>query len=707
MAGLFAGALFAFSEPAFAAGDAAIAAATSKVLSTDFAGANYGVARTKLRGLLDQCKRTKCQPQTSAQVHVALGMVAAQIGQVDEAKQLFTDAIKEDFGVQLPSAGVTPAIKTAFDEAKKAVPPPSATPDPKAKGGSVNIPPGWTSREAYELFLLAHTAHDSQLWEQCIEKAQASLKSEDQLQTRLILASCEQGAGKLIDALRNAQRVLQGALQRRDMTSVGQAKTRVEDLLKKIPHVTFVPPAGVSDLVVYFNKKEVPTGSGNKQFSVDPGRYPIHAEGHIAQVPVSFDETYDVKEGDNLTIQIALKPTRNTQTGILTEGQRKCMDEAKTQEDVVKCLPEDKKPISIRVGADIGGYMDTTAVRVLTPGIHGGVSSPTQGWNVGGSYLVDVVTAASPDLVSTASRRFHDTRHAGSLNGGYKPGRYGFDASASLSVENDYISRNIHGSVLGDFMDKRVTPRLGVGYSKDTIGRAGTSYDVFSNDFSVLQIDGGATIVLSPTAILVVGGTAQIERGDQSKPYRLIPMFDGQTSVPVGASVESVNANRLPIRPYEQLPLQRDRYALAARFAKRIGTATLRLEERLYRDSWQTYASTTDFRYIMDSGKRLSFWPHLRLHGQTGSNFYQRAYVAEISPVVRVPAFRTTDRELSPSISLTAGGGARYDISSETSKNKYALVLAVDSMFSRYFDALYIKNRLAVYGTFGIEAEFE
>ena len=52
------------------------------------------------------------------------------------------------------------------------------------------------------------------------------------------------------------------------------------------------------------------------------------------------------------------------------------------------------------------------------------------------------VLAASPDVVSTASRKFKDTRHAGTLSGGYKPGNYGAQASGSVSSESDYVSRS-------------------------------------------------------------------------------------------------------------------------------------------------------------------------------------------------------------------------------------------------------------------------
>jgi hypothetical protein len=62
----------------------------------------------------------------------------------------------------------------------------------------------------------------------------------------------------------------------------------------------------------------------------------------------------------------------------------------------------------VKAGTQLSGYSDTTNVEVWSPEVDANVSSPTQGWNVGGHFLVDVVTAASPDIVSEASPPFHE-----------------------------------------------------------------------------------------------------------------------------------------------------------------------------------------------------------------------------------------------------------------------------------------------------------
>jgi hypothetical protein len=221
------------------------------------------------------------------------------------------------------------------------------------------------------------------------------------------------------------------------------------------------------------------------------------------------------------------------------------------------------------------------------------------------------------------------------------------------------------------------------------------------------------TLILSPTSLLLVSATLQMERGDQSKPYRYVPMFDPTNVapfVPVGADVNLVNRVRLPFRPTEQLPTSRDRYAIGARFAHRFSGATLRIEQRLYTDSWALKATTTDARYVLDVGRRLELWPHARFNAQTGANFYALAYGATTDPQtgqLLIPLYRTTDRELSPLVSLTGGAGAHLLLSPTESKTQYGVSIQADAMYTDYFDSLFIKQRTAVYGTVGFDAEFD
>src|SRR5207247_461504 len=137
----------------------------------------------------------------------------------------------------------------------------------------------------------------------------------------------------------------------------------------------------------------------------------------------TYDGDVEAKDGETISVKVTLKHTA------LTPGQLSCMLSAKTQEEILKCLPQQQKTLVVRAGMEIGAYTDTAHVHVLTPAINAAVSSPTAGWNVGASYAVDVVTAASPDIVASASPRFRDVRHAVSATGGYKPARFGAQLS--------------------------------------------------------------------------------------------------------------------------------------------------------------------------------------------------------------------------------------------------------------------------------------
>lgn len=569
--------------------------------------------------------------------------------------------------------------------------------------------PGWKDPVAYQEASAGLAADLAGNLDQCIEHDTRSLAIEEHPRTRLHLASCQTRAGRLLDALASAQRALKLGIERRDAGVMKAARERVERLVPKIPKVAFSPPDGVTELQISFDNHPVPTDALKKTFTVDPGKHTVHAEGVQGGVPVSFDREIHVREGETLSVPIALRPAGSE---FLTPGQLKCMLAAKSKEDVVHCMGQPRQALVIKAGFALGAYSDTNHVDVVTPQLDVTVASPTGGWHAGGSVLVDVLSAASPDIVSMASPRYHETRYAGSVAGGYKPGVFGVTGNAFASSEPDY--RSLGGGVAAtlDLRDKTFTPRVGYGYSHDTIGRGGTPFDVFSRTLDAHELEAGATFILTPSSLLLLSATAKLERGDQSKPYRYVPMFDSQVYgpyIPAGANVALVNRVRLPVRPLEQLPTERNRYALGARFVRRMGqSATLRLEQRLYVDTWLTKATTTDARYVLDLSRHFRVWPHARLHAQTGADFYRLAYFATLDQGTFVlPTYRTGDRELGPLVTVTGGGGTRILLSGPESKTLWGLNLSGDIMYSRFFESLFVRQRTAFYGSIGVDAEFD
>ena len=355
------------------------------------------------------------------------------------------------------------------------------------------------------------------------------------------------------------------------------------------------------------------------------------------------------------------------------------------------------------VATEYGQYADTDHVFVETPSIAGTVSNPTAGWSVGGHYLVDVVSAASVDIVSTASRTWHEIRQEGSVEGAYKPKTFGVQAHAAVSDEPDYLSLSAGAAVTQDLWNKNLTWLLGYAYGHDVAGRTGTPFSVFSHAIDRHAIDGVLTLVMSPTTVGSLIGDLVLENGDQSKPYRYIPLFAPGTSVPNGASIGQVNSLRATARPLEQLPLSRQRYGLTMRLAHRFSHATLRLDERLYVDSWTMKATTTDARYLVDLGTRLETGPHARLHAQTAVDFWQRAYT--FGPGFEVPALRTGDREIGPLVNVTGGWTVRLGIGSDATPTSWVLGFDLNVTSTQYLDDLYVTERTSVLGGVMLETD--
>ncbi len=356
--------------------------------------------------------------------------------------------------------------------------------------------------------------------------------------------------------------------------------------------------------------------------------------------------------------------------------------------------------------AELAMYQDTDAVTVVTPGLWGEVHDPLSGWSVKGNYLVDIVSAASVDIVSTASPRWDEVRQAAALDARYRPGTLGAGLGASVSVEPDYVSYGAGLNGVAELAKKMATLELGLTFEHDIAGLKDTPFSVYSLTFnrygasaSVELIAGRATTI---TPLLEVF----YDDGRQEEPYRYLPLFapDVVPQVPPGASPELVNQLRLPPRVAENLPDTRTRLALSGRLAHRFEHSTLLAFERLYADDWGLLASTTDLRYVFEVGSRWSFWPRGRANVQSGVSFWRRAYVGSFDGL-DLPTFRSGDRELGPLWSATLGPGARWNLGS-ADKGSFSALFELEGTYTHFSDALYIQQRWAGFASAQIEVTF-
>lgn len=364
--------------------------------------------------------------------------------------------------------------------------------------------------------------------------------------------------------------------------------------------------------------------------------------------------------------------------------------------------------LSIGASTELAGYADTDHVTVASPGIAGTVADEVEGWSVSGRYMLDAVTAASVDIVSTASSRWSERRHVGSGEASIQHGALGVTASGGVSSEPDYLSFGGGISAKLDLLDKNVTPFVGLSYGHDDVGRTGLA----RSRWALMQtggIQGGATFVVNPSTIASVQLDAQTERGYLAKPYRHVALFAPGTAaqIPAGASIDQINAVRRDERPLETLPDHRERLALTGRIAHRRGRASLHADQRFYTDDWGMWASTTEIRPMIDAGPRLVIWPHLRLHTQTAVSFWQRAYEVGIAPdgQVALPVYRAGDCELSWLTTVTVGGGFKQRLTSDRQSSWY-LSFQLDAAHTSYPDTLYISHRWSLFSAFALGADW-
>ena len=715
--------LFGARDARAASNDKEVEALIESVLQSDYAGGNFKQALDQLEFGKQACEGSSCSAKVRAKLFIAFGTVfAGGLKKPSEAKAAFAAALKEDPSAKLFPSFSSPEVQKAFSDARGVeapagadaaapaaqVAPAVATPRAPKKTwpGGGRFPRGWRSAEAYFYYNEATTSEASRDWLDCVDYTRASLEAENRVTTRFLMASCEERGGLWVEALTDFQAVTEGA-GRVGMHDVGNAaRQRGQALREKTPKIVLRRPAKADTLTVTINGVELASAKLGGEVWLNPGQQTIRATGKVDGVELEFEQSIDAAEFETATVEIKLGPkgARGDQ------AMMRCMLGAQTRDDFAKCLKSGSGPsFNLHLATEISGYHDSDHVDTFTPALVAAAESPTGGWGINTSFLIDVVTAASTDIIATASPRWREVRYVPSIGGHKKLGDADVSLKANLSHEPDYLATSFGGGVSLDLRQKTITPAFGYEFSHDISGRAGTPFAVYSRQINRHGLDASVTFVLDKATFFAASFTAVLETGDTSKPYRYLPMFapDVAKRVPIGLSIDGVNRNRLSIRSLEQLPTDRQRWAAAGLLAHRFSASTIRTEERLYVDSWGLKASTTQAQFLVDATERLRVWPSVRFHVQSGASFWQRAYAASASTkdgTFTVPALRTGDRELGPLYGLTLGGGARYAFGE---KKSWALSLTGDVVYTRFLDHLYLLDRLGLFGATTLEVDLE
>jgi Protein of unknown function (DUF3570) len=672
--------------------DAAIAIAQAL---DEFMEGKFDEGLGRLDEMLKVCKGKACEPNIRAQIHIAIGILwGSGRNDYDQARASFERALREDPTTTLDRQWATKDVEKAFALAQEKVK--SGAPSPDA----TRLPP---TKAQVEAITSARAALAQKDWSACMQTVIAAMVEREFADGKLALAQCQDAGGLLLEATADAELAKKFALEEVNPGVAQKADDLLEKLKTDTPTITLVIPKAMSEVEVKIDGVAVPKVKVDKPIPHNPGKATIEVKGKRGRFPVTFKTTEVFDRGEQITVNVDQGDGQNNSAVI------QCILSAKTPADVNLCIETGGKGrgFTFRSGLELATYSDDNETGVFSPSLFLSGENPTAGWQVGGSFLVDVVTTASADIVSTASRRWDEVRYAATLAADYRRGPIKFGRNVGVSIEPDYLALSTGASLGADLFNKTVTPSLSYALSLDTLGRAKTPFDVFSEDLTRHTIDAGVSVVIDAATIAVAAATLELDYGDSSKPYRYVPLFDASraSQIPRGATVELVSRERHPtIAPaLEQLPEDRSRFALLLRAAHRFDTATIRGDERLYIDSWGQKASTTDARFYLDLTDQLRLGTHLRFNIQGPVDFWQRAYVGtETAAGNEIPQFRTTDRELGPLFAITFGGGLRYGFT-----DAFAVNLQVEGIYTQFLDHIYIYDRVGLFTATTFELEID
>jgi hypothetical protein len=673
----------------------------------------YDNALSGLDKAHQMCRRSKCSPAIEADMFLAMGIAYGLKDEADKGRTRFEWALARKPDAEPDGRFMTRKLKTMFTDAQAKV---------KDKKGAQ--PPGQvgamsaTQKECVDTAKQVLASGD---WEICLGTMVQCLGSGDFAAGKLMSARCQDKGNLLLEAKRDAQAAVDLAKSDGDTALAKEASDYLQEVDLALPKILLLyHPEGapkkklceqsaVKELVVNVDGQPVDSDKLCDPIPHNPGRAIVQVKGKRSGQPYEVQRTIQFERAEQIEQNMF---EEKTPIQICYEKARNFAERQKCDEK----YGEKPKGLNVKAGLEVSSYNDTDHVDVVSPSLFFAAVQPTQGWNVGGQVLVDVVTTASADIIATASRRFDQVRFGATLGGGYKIGPATVGITGSTSIENDYIARSVGANVSADVASKMATPYLAYDYGFDILGRADTKFAVFRRDLQRHTINFGSSIVFNPSTIGVFGGTVQIELGDSSKPYRHVAMFNPEdaAAIPKGASADLVAMARLPLMPFEQLPDSRFRYAALLGAMHRFETSTLRGTERLYIDNWGLMASTTDVRFLWDvyeakgeGGKtgypQLRLTPHVRFHIQGPVKFWQRTYVARQDVGgYELPAFRTGDRELGPLWALTGGAGVRA-----APTKVLALGVQVEGIYTRFLDHLYIFDRWGLFTASTLELEFD
>lgn len=344
-----------------------------------------------------------------------------------------------------------------------------------------------------------------------------------------------------------------------------------------------------------------------------------------------------------------------------------------------------------RAAAWVSVYDDDDGLTVISPQVsaRGDVSDEVE---VGATYDVDIISAASIDVTTAASPRGYDeVRHGLRLAATWAP-----DADRSIgasylpSWEPDYRSHAFAANARREWLDRRLETSLDARIIIDRVGRSGDDMSLW-RDLTTVAGAASAALVVDRYTVAQLAYELQTSSGFMSSPYRFVTV-SWTGDAPMDVSIP------------EAVPDDRLRHAVAAGVRRGFDDKWFAIASyRLYTDDWGIVSHTADAEV-----QRAFGWDKAlvgfgaRAYRQGAADFYARRYDAAPGDL---PGYRTADKMLAESWSVL--GSVRAEMSFEPSTVVGAVrgVLKIEAYHQRFVDFEPLQTRRAVVVSVGASVD--
>jgi hypothetical protein len=345
------------------------------------------------------------------------------------------------------------------------------------------------------------------------------------------------------------------------------------------------------------------------------------------------------------------------------------------------------------IGFTVLGYKEKGLMKVTEP-VLWARATIHEVWEVEASAAIDIISGASPQLVTNVTGKpvnaitaasITDRRKTGDAKVTRRFGDFALSASRTVSDENDYESHAFGLGAEWSLDEKNTTLAAGYGKSNDRVGARGLPKDNprYTQEYLI-----GVTQVVTPVDIIQSTLTRSDGHGDYNDPYKLTFTF-----YPVG----------VPQLVPDTRPDHRETLAWLTRYRHHFVdlNGSLQADYRYYHDDWGITAHTLEVAWAQQLDERWLVRPALRYYTQSAADFY--------TPVVPrpAPAILSSDQRLgawgglSPSVKVVAHLDRAFTIEGTLGYVHNARNLHLGGSGSEAFETL-----RAVYGILGISHPF-